>query len=180
MMRLFKTLLCGLICSAALHVGSAQAVAAESAELPMADRIVVRKAERKLFIYSRGRVVREYPVRLGLRPEGAKEFEGDFRTPEGHYQLARRNPQSDYFLSIQVNYPNDKDVARAKRQGQKPGDMIMIHGLPNTPRKPLDYYQRFDWTDGCIAVSNSDMVEIWLMTKAGTPIEYPAVNYAGD
>lgn len=141
------------------------------AELPMADRLVVYKAQRKLYLYQRDRVLREFPVRLGLRPEGAKEFEGDFRTPEGRYRLARRNAQSDYFLSIQVDYPNPLDIAKARRKRLQPGGAIMIHGMPNMPRKPLDYYQRVDWTDGCIAVSNSDMVEIWLMTRPGLPID---------
>lgn len=143
----------------------------ERGALPMADRLLVRKAERKLYLFQRGQLLRSYPVRLGLRPEGKKEFEGDFRTPEGHYNLGKRNSHSDYFLSIQVTYPNPDDIARARQQGVEPGGAIMIHGLPNSPRKPLDYYNRIDWTDGCIAVSNSDMVEIWLMTTPGTPID---------
>ncbi len=173
----FKVLT-GLLCVVAgMQAGKTQTLgltadmAVTSGELPMADRLVVRKSERRLYLYNRGQVLRQYEVRLGLRPEGAKEFEGDYRTPEGHYQLERRNSQSEYFLSIQVSYPNDKDIAKAKRKGLKPGGAIMIHGLPNTPRKPLDYYQSVDWTDGCIAVSNSDMVEIWLMTRAGVPID---------
>jgi murein L,D-transpeptidase YafK len=116
-------------------------------------------------------VLRTYKVALGLRPEGHKEFEGDFRTPEGVYHLSRRNPNSEYFLSIQIDYPNERDIARARRQGVRPGGAIMIHGQPNMPRKPRDYYSNVDWTEGCIAVSNSDMVEIWLMTPPDTPIE---------
>lgn len=176
-MMWINVLLSLLLCVAAgMPEGRAQTLGltadlAATGELPMADRLVVRKAERKLYLYKRGQLVRQYPVRLGLRPEGAKEFEGDYRTPEGRYQLQRRNPQSEFFLSIQVSYPNDRDIQQAKRKGLKPGGAIMIHGLPNTPRKPLDYYQRIDWTDGCIAVSNSDMVEIWLMTRAGVPID---------
>jgi len=139
--------------------------------LPMADRVVVQKAERKLQLLRNGEVLRTYRVSLGLRPEGHKEFEGDFRTPEGRYRLSRRNPNSEYFLSIQIDYPNDRDVARARRQGLRPGGAIMIHGQPNVPRKPRDYYSNVDWTEGCIAVSNSDMVEIWLMTPPDTPIE---------
>lgn len=174
----FRVVLCVLLCGpAALRDGSAQTpeplaeAATAVGELPMADRLVVYKAQRKLYLYRGSQLLRAYSVRLGLRPEGAKEYEGDFRTPEGRYQLARRNPQSDYFLSIQIDYPNQQDMARAKRQRVKPGGAIMIHGLPNSPHKPLDYYQRVDWTDGCIAVSNSDMVEIWLMTRPGLPIE---------
>jgi murein L,D-transpeptidase YafK len=139
--------------------------------LPVADRVVVNKSERKLQLLRNGEVLRTYKIALGLRPEGHKEFEGDFRTPEGQYRLSRRNPNSEYFLSIQIDYPNDRDVARARKQGVRPGGAIMIHGQPNVPRKPRDYYSNVDWTEGCIAVSNSDMVEIWLMTPPDTPIE---------
>lgn len=139
--------------------------------LPLADRVVVHKGERKLLLFRNGDVLRSYKIALGLRPEGHKQFEGDFRTPEGVYRLTRRNPNSEYFLSIQVDYPNEQDVARARRMGLSPGGAIMIHGEPNAPRKPRDYYRSVDWTEGCIAVSNSDMVEIWLMTPPDTPIE---------
>jgi Uncharacterized protein conserved in bacteria len=139
--------------------------------LPMADRVLVSKSERTLQLLRNGEVLRTYKVALGLRPEGHKEFEGDFRTPEGVYHLSRRNPNSEYFLSIQIDYPNERDIARARRQGVRPGGAIMIHGQPNMPRKPRDYYSNVDWTEGCIAVSNSDMVEIWLMTPPDTPIE---------
>jgi murein L,D-transpeptidase YafK len=141
------------------------------ASLPMADRVVVRKSDRKLQLLRNGEVLRTYKVALGLRPEGHKQFEGDYRTPEGQYRLTRRNPNSEYFLSIQVDYPNAKDMARARKQGLRPGGSIMIHGQPNMPKKSRDYYSNVDWTEGCIAVSNSDMVEIWLMTPPDTPIE---------
>jgi murein L,D-transpeptidase YafK len=150
---------------------SAIASSGVDAALPLADRVIVDKSDRKLLLLRAGEVLRSYKVSLGLRPEGHKQFEGDFRTPEGAYRLTRRNPNSEYFLSIQVDYPNDNDVARARRQGLKPGGAIMIHGQPNMPRKPRDYYSNVDWTEGCIAVSNSDMVEIWLMTPPDTPIE---------
>ena len=136
-----------------------------------ADRLVVHKAQRRLELLKSGAVIAEYPIRLGLNPEGHKLHEGDFRTPEGHYYLSRRNPRSDYFLSIEVSYPNDADRRRARGNRKPPGGSIMIHGLPNVPRKPADYYARNDWTDGCIAVSNSDMVDIWLRTKVGLPID---------
>lgn len=139
--------------------------------LPLADKVVVRKSERKLYLMNQDTVLRTFKIALGLRPEGHKQFEGDFRTPEGTYRLTRRNPNSEYFLSIQVDYPNPQDVQRARAQGLSPGGAIMIHGRPNTPRKSRDYYANVDWTEGCIAVSNSDMVEIWLMTPPGTPIE---------
>lgn len=141
------------------------------AALPIADKILVHKSERKLYLMNNGTALRTFKIALGLRPEGHKQFEGDFRTPEGVYRLTRRNPNSEYFLSILVDYPNDKDVKRARAQGLRPGGAIMIHGQPNTPKKSRDYYSNVDWTEGCIAVSNSDMVEIWLMTPPDTPIE---------
>jgi murein L,D-transpeptidase YafK len=141
------------------------------AGLPLADAVVVRKSQRMLYLMRNNKVLRSFKVSLGLRPDGHKQFEGDYRTPEGKYRLNYRNPNSEYFLSIQISYPNDADVAFARKKGQRPGGAIMIHGQPNTPRKPRDYYSNVDWTEGCIAVSNSDMVEIWLMTPPDTPIE---------
>ena len=108
---------------------------------------------------------------LGLSPTGPKQREGDFRTPEGNYRLAGRNVNSDFFLAIHVNYPGPDDVRRASADGVAPGGMIMIHGQPNRPSRPLEYYQNRDWTNGCIAVSNADMVDIWLMTPDNTPIQ---------
>jgi len=136
-----------------------------------ADRILVEKGVRRLRLYRDGAVIAEYPIKLGLNPYGHKQREGDFRTPEGEYRLSRRNPRSEFFLSLEVSYPNGEDLARARRARVLPGGLIMIHGQPNVPRKPQDYYARNDWTNGCIAVSNSDMVDIWLRTGVGTPIE---------
>lgn len=144
---------------------------AESAEFPMADRVVVRKAERRMYLMRGSEVLRSYRIALGADPVGHKQKAGDSRTPEGTYQLARRNPRSDYFLSIQVSYPNARDATHARRHGWDPGGSIMIHGLPNNPRYPPEYYSRQDWTDGCIAVSNSDMVEIWMLTRDNATIE---------
>ena len=92
-------------------------------------------------------------------------------TPEGTYVLDSRNPLSDFFLAIHVSYPNQQDRRNAKRIGVKPGGAIMIHGQPNSPTKSEAYYRTQDWTDGCIAVSNSDMIDIWLMTADNTLIE---------
>jgi murein L,D-transpeptidase YafK len=136
-----------------------------------ADYVVVDKSDRKLILYKAGRVLREFDVALGQMPNGPKQREGDFRTPEGRYFLDDRNVNSDFFLSIHVSYPNEADRARARELGVDPGGQIMIHGLPNDPKYDLSHYQHTDWTDGCIAVSNSDMVDIWLMTRESTPIE---------
>ena len=148
----------------------ARAMASVGVELPLADRVLVRKAERRMYLMRGDDVLRAYRIALGLNPGGAKERAGDFRTPEGSYRLTRRNTRSDFFLSIQVNYPSVQDVQHARRNGWDPGGSIMIHGLPNRLKRDPDYYSR-DWTDGCIAVSNSDMVEIWLLTNNNTPID---------
>ena len=116
-------------------------------------------------------MLRSYRVSLGLRPEGHKQREGDFRTPEGRYLLDSRNPRSDFFLSIRVSYPNERDRARARKAGVPPGGLIMIHGLPNEPRWTPEHYAREDWTDGCIALSNADMMEVWMLVTDGTPID---------
>ena len=136
-----------------------------------ADRVVLRKGERRLSLYRHGQEIGNYRVSLGLSPVGDKEREGDFRTPEGRYLLTRRNPDSDFFLSIQVSYPDAQDVEQARRSGVAPGGLIMIHGLPNVLRHPRDRYLATDWTDGCIALSNEDMLEVWLLTRPDTPIE---------
>jgi murein L,D-transpeptidase YafK len=148
-----------------------RATSALEQPLPMADRIVVHKAERRLDLMRGYSVLRSYKVALGLNPVGQKERAGDFRTPEGTYYLSRRNSRSDFFLSIQVSYPNDADLRRAHHKHWDTGGSIMIHGLPNSLKHPPQYYENNDWTDGCIAVTNADMVEIWLLTPDNTPID---------
>ena len=142
---------------------------AAAADFDMADRVVIKKGDRKLLLMKDDSVLRTIDVALGLLPKGDKKAEGDFRTPEGSYILDKRNPASDFFLSIQISYPSAEDVREARALGVDPGGQIMIHGQPNTPKHNQAYYQT-DWTDGCIAVSNSDMIDIWLMTSPDTPI----------
>ena len=139
--------------------------------MPVIDRVVVRKAQRRLLLMHGGNVVRSYHVSLGLNPIGQKERSGDFRTPEGTYRLERRNPRSDYFLSIKVSYPNDIDLRRARTHHWDTGGSIMIHGLPNWLKHEPEYYEKNDWTDGCIALSNADMTEIWMLLPDDVPIE---------
>jgi murein L,D-transpeptidase YafK len=136
-----------------------------------ADHVIVHKSQRTLALYREGQQLKSYHISLGLNPNGPKEREGDYRTPEGRYLLTRRNPQSDFFLSIQVSYPGPQDLALARQNGVAPGGLIMIHGLPNVPRHPRERYLSSDWTDGCIALSNEDMLEVWLLTRPDTPIE---------
>lgn len=160
----------GALALALTGTGAAADTSLLSSQL-RADRILVDKSERKLFLLKDGEVIRSMDIALGLVPEGAKEREGDFRTPEGEYYLEAKNADSDFFLSVKISYPNASDRARARAAGVDPGGQIMIHGLPNEPKYAEASYRGWDWTDGCIAVSNSDMVDIWLMTGVSTPIE---------
>jgi murein L,D-transpeptidase YafK len=155
-----------LACIALLFPGLLQ-----GSEFPVADRVVIEKSSRQLHLIQDGKPFRTFKIALGIRPVGDKKEEGDFRTPEGRYLLDRRNPNSDFFLSIHVSYPNASDRREAANLGVNPGGAIMIHGQPNVPTRSEAYYRTQDWTNGCIAVSNSDMIDIWLMTGDNTPIE---------
>lgn len=143
----------------------------QAGEFPVADKVLIEKSRRKLHLLKDGKPFRTFRIALGIRPVGDKEREGDFKTPEGNYILDMRNPNSEFFLSIHVSYPNYEDVRSARAKGVDPGGAIMIHGLPNEPTRSAAYYRTQDWTNGCIAVSNSDMIDIWLMTENNTPIE---------
>jgi len=143
----------------------------QAGEFPVADKVLVEKSVRKLHLIKDNAPFRTFDIALGIRPVGNKQEEGDFKTPEGQYILDERNPNSEFFLSIHVSYPNIHDRSAAQRQGVQPGGEIMIHGQPNAPTKSEVYYRTQDWTNGCIAVSNSDMIDIWLMTGNDTPIE---------
>ncbi len=160
-----------LLAAAAATPARADLFSNPSPVFQTADRVVLDKRERRLTLYRDGRELKNYRVSLGLRPTGHKQQEGDYRTPEGSYQLTRRNPDSEFFLSIQVSYPDAEDLATARKNGVSPGGLIMIHGLPNIMKYSRDRYLSTDWTDGCIALSNEDMLEVWLLTRPDTPIE---------
>ncbi len=137
------------------------------------DRIVVMKAERKLMLMREGRVLKTYRVALGRYPKGPKTRKGDSKTPEGVYRINYRldRDKSSFYRSLNVSYPNQRDRARAARQGVDPGGDIMIHGLPEGwSAQQLDH-PRLDWTQGCIGVTNREIDEIWALTPIGTVIE---------
>lgn len=136
-----------------------------------ADLVVVKKSDRKIMLFSDGRLIKQYPISLGDNPVGHKVKKGDERTPEGRYLLTHRNSQSQFYKSIHVNYPNNQDRRRAYSMGVSPGGDIKIHGLPNKKTFPSDIYMDFNWTDGCIAVTDQHMDEIWSMIRENTPIE---------
>ena len=135
------------------------------------DFVRVFKAERRLELLAKGQIVRSYAIALGGNPLGHKQFEGDQRTPEGRYVLDWRNDKSCCVKSIHISYPNANDKAAAAKAGLSPGGMIMIHGPPNRLTWWDWALQMFDWTDGCIAVREDEMLEIWSMVQTGTPIE---------
>ncbi len=137
------------------------------------DYIFVEKGARRLSLWSAGWLVKSYAIRLGGNPVGDKVMEGDSRTPEGLYSIAYRNPQSRFHLSLMTSYPSPRDQARAARMGVSPGGAIAIHGLPNDEDKAKmgRIHKYVDWTDGCIAVTDPEIEEIFAMVEPGTPIE---------
>ena len=160
-MRAIVLLACLLVASSA--------AAGESAPPPTADFVLVDKSDRALTLFADGRAYRTITgLQLGDSPQGHKHFQGDERTPEGHYTIDYANPESSYWLSLHISYPNDADRAYAEARGRSPGGAIFIHGQPNwLPAGRLPG----DWTDGCIALSNAEIEELWRLVPDGTPIE---------
>jgi len=139
----------------------------------LADKVIIKKSTRMLYLSSKGEIFSQYHVSLGQVPVGAKEVEGDMKTPEGKYTLDWRQLSSKYNKSIHISYPNKKEKAHAKSLGKSAGGMIMIHGTPsNWGLSPIGDWMPMllDWTEGCIAMSNDDMEEVWNSTKKGTTI----------
>ena len=143
----------------------------EGFENPQADRILVRKAKRELVLLHQGRVLRSYRVALGGNPVGPKRRRGDGKTPEGLYTITARNSGSAFHRSLRISYPNAADRARARRDGVNPGGDIMIHGLPNGRGYIGKAHRLVDWTDGCIAVTDEEIEEIWRLAPNGTPVQ---------
>jgi murein L,D-transpeptidase YafK len=142
---------------------------ASATEPPAIDRIVVEKSQRRMDLMSGDTVVRSYEIALGSEPEGDKQEEGDGRTPEGRYIVEGRNPTSAFHLSLKISYPDAADRADAVSRGVSPGGDIFIHGAPNwwfLPGQPPG-----DWTWGCIAVTKSEIGEVWRLVPDGTPVE---------
>lgn len=143
-----------------------------AAEKPLhADRVVVLKRERTLQLLSQGKVIKSYKVALGGDPVGPKTRQGDHKTPEGEYVLDSRNAHSQFYRSIHISYPSAKDRAVARQKGVSPGGDVFVHGLPNGYGWVGASHRLKDWTDGCIAVTNEEMNEIWIAVTDGTPIE---------
>jgi murein L,D-transpeptidase YafK len=135
------------------------------------DRVVIEKSTRTLKLLAGDEIYRTYFVALGGAPEGAKVQEGDLRTPEGVYSIVARQPRSTFYRGLLISYPNADDIARAEALGVDPGGEIMIHGLRNGYEWMGERHRRQDWTEGCIAVTNQEIDEIWQLVDIGTPVE---------
>lgn len=131
---------------------------------PLADAVVVRKAERRMFVLRGPLLLSKHEVDLGFAPAGHKAQRGDGRTPEGQYFIDRANYNSAFFLSLGISYPNAADMARAEAEGIDPGGDIFIHGMERGKSRGTD------WTAGCIAVSDAEMEILYQMIPIGTPI----------
>ncbi len=136
-----------------------------------ADVVLVTKSERRLDLVNQDGIFASFTVTFGAKPVGHKKMQGDERTPEGHYILDYKNSNSKFYKSIHISYPNSEDRANARRRGVDPGGDIMIHGQKNGMGWASPIAQFFLWTDGCIALSDKDMDQVWAAVDPGTPIE---------
>ena len=135
------------------------------ADKPEVTSVYVKKQDRKLYLLNGNEIIRSYNMGLGFAPTGHKQFENDGKTPEGTYFIDRKNPNSQFHLSLGISYPNAQDIARARAAGKSPGGDIFIHGQENNKRPKSQ-----DWTAGCIAVSDREIQEIYRLVSIGTPI----------
>lgn len=134
-------------------------------------KVVIEKRAHRLRVYSAGKVVKEYKISIGQGGLGKKLAEGDELTPEGSYIIDKRNPKSRYHLALHISYPNPADAAAAAKAGVKPGGDIMIHGLPNGFGWVGRLHRFSDWTLGCVALTNSEIEELWDLLCDGTPVD---------
>lgn len=160
-----RTFVLGLLAAVTLAVGGLSA----APSLPVYDgphitAVVVHKAARRMYLVAGDEVIRAYDIDLGFAPEGDKQIEGDGKTPEGAYRINFKNPNSSYYLSLGISYPDNRDRSEAAALGKSPGGDIFIHGTPTGKLRAKD------WTYGCIAVTNKEVEEIFAMVETGTPI----------
>ena len=148
-----------------------QSSAQSAAPAQRADTILIVKHERKLYLLRDNSPLRSYRIALGLSPAGAKEHEWDFRTPEGSYIVDFRQEHSHYFKALHISYPSPTDLKRSSALHLPAGRDIFIHGEPNQPSKPVSYYKTRDWTNGCVALSNEDLQDVWNLTVGQTRVE---------
>ena len=163
----------GLIASGLVLAGLATWSLWPSSALPAdakADLVVVHKATHSLELYRHGALLKSYSVSLGRHPEGTKRHQGDGRTPEGQYVLDYRKPNSSFYRALHISYPSPADLVAARTQGVDPGGLVMVHGMKNGWGWLGRLHLAFDWTDGCVAVTDREMDEIWRAVPDGTKI----------
>ena len=158
-----------LICLFVLAIGLSCATMASS--IVQADKIVIVKSTRTMTLLNGNKVLKTYKVALGAVPVGPKQVEGDHKTPEGNYVIDAKNPQSQFHLSLHISYPNAADQQRARELRGRPGGAIMIHGLAKSFAYLGPLHRQVDWTDGCVAVTNAEIEEIWKLVPVGTKVE---------
>jgi len=163
-----RTSLWSLVFFSLLVIGSGAAAARTDQQ---ADQIIVIKSKRVLMLMQNGEILKSYRVALGKQPVGAKSRAGDFKTPEGHYSIDSRNPNSSYHLSLRISYPNSRDLQQAESFGVSPGGSIMIHGQKPQYAHLGKLHRMEDWTEGCIAVTDREIEEIWRLVPDGVPID---------
>ena len=138
------------------------------------DMIVVDKSAHMMTVYRAGRLVREFRIALGRGGLGPKAQQGDGKVPEGRYRITAHNPNSAYHLSLRVGYPTPLQLAAARKTRINPGGDIMIHGLPNDLPEVGSRHTIYDWTEGCVAVTNREIEWLYRNVPNGTPIEFRA------
>ena len=155
---LLVVLLAGLYCASATNSS-------------LADKIVIIKSTRTMTLLNQDKVLKTYKIALGTVPVGPKQVEGDHKTPEGNYMIDAKNPKSQFHMALHVSYPSTADRERARKLGARPGGAIMIHGLAPSFAYLGPLHRQTDWTDGCIAVTNAEIEEIWKLVPVGTRVE---------
>ncbi|WP_341662068.1 L,D-transpeptidase family protein [Vibrio sp.] len=142
-----------------------------SISVAQVDLVKVDKSKRRMYLIDDHQIIREFRIALGKSPKGHKRQEGDQRTPEGRYYLDFIIDESEFYRSIHISYPNRNDIDYAATRRIKPGGNIKIHGLRNGETRPANFVQSFDWTNGCIAITNEEMDELLTLVQPGTPID---------
>lgn len=157
--------------AASVRPAGSAAVKGPAGPVGLADSIVIEKKAHRLTLFHMGKPMRRYLIALGRQPKGDKVSRGDRRTPEGVFSIESRNENSEYHLSLRISYPDDRHRARAEALGVDPGGDIYIHGLPNGRGRAGSSHRVVDWTNGCIALTDEEIEELWNAVPIGTPVE---------
>jgi murein L,D-transpeptidase YafK len=167
----FRKFTSKLLLASFLAVATAALACAAVPSPQLADHILIVKSKRTMTLMHGAKVLKSYSVALGTVPVGPKERQGDHKTPEGNYVISAKNSHSQFHFALRISYPSAEDRARARKLGVSPGGDIMIHGLASSFAFLGALHRKTDWTDGCIAVTNPEIEEIWSLVPVGTTVE---------